>query len=385
MFSRTLDPPRGAFFLFGPRGTGKSTWIRSHFGDALLVNLLQPENAIRFERDPALLRAQVLARAKSDWIVVDEVQRAPQLLDEVHYLMEEKGYRRFALTGSSARKLRRGSANLLAGRAALRTLFPLTAAELDFSVPTAQRLRCGSMPLSIVAEDDRGREDYLRAFVTTYLAEEIRAEGLVRNLGSFSRFLDVAALAAGQTTNVSALSRDAGVSRETARGYFEILTDTLIGDWLPAYRPRAKVKEVAQPKFYWFDSGVLHAAAGGFDQPLPADWDGVLLEHLILHELKAYMHYHNVRGSLGYWATPSGGEVDFVWWQGSVMAAIEVKSSRRFRREYRAGIRSLEAGFKGKLRSWIVYRGDEELEVEGTRVLPVEAFLERLHGGKIFG
>ncbi len=385
MFSRTLEPPRGAFFLFGPRGTGKSTWIRSHFGNALLVNLLQPENAVRFERDPALLRAQVLARAKSDWVVVDEVQRAPRLLDEVHYLMEEQGYRRFALTGSSARKLRRGAANLLAGRAVLRTLFPLTAAELDFSLPTAQRLRYGSMPLSIVAEDDSSREDYLRAFVTTYLAEEIRAEGLVRNLGSFSRFLDVAALAAGQTTNVSALSRDAGVSRETARGYFEILTDTLIGDWLPAYRPRAKVKEVAQPKFYWFDPGVLHAAAGGFDQPLPADWDGVLLEHLILHELKAYMHYHNVKGSLGYWATPSGGEVDFVWWQGPLMTAIEVKSSRRFRREYRAGIRSLEDGFKGKLRSWIVYRGDEALEVDGTRVLPVEAFLEHLHAGKIFG
>jgi uncharacterized protein len=385
MFSRTLEPPRGAFFLFGPRGTGKSTWIRSHFGDALLVNLLQPENAVRFERDPALLRAQVLARAKSDWVVVDEVQRAPRLLDEVHYLMEEKGYRRFALTGSSARKLRRGAANLLAGRAVLRTLFPLTAAELDFSVPTAQRLRYGSMPLSIVAEDDSGREDYLRAFVTTYLAEEIRAEGLVRSLGSFSRFLDVAALAAGQTTNVSALSRDAGVSRETARGYFEILTDTLIGDWLPAYRPRAKVKEVAQPRFYWFDSGVLHAAAGGFDQPLSADWDGVLLEHLILHELKAYMHYHDVKGSLGYWATPSGGEVDFVWWQGSLMTAIEVKSSRRFRREYRAGIRSLEDGFKGKLRSWIVYRGDEALEVDGTRVLPIEAFLEHLHAGKILG
>jgi len=385
MFSRTLDPPRGAFFLFGPRGTGKSTWIRSHFGSALLINLLQPENAVRFERDPALLRAQVLARAKSDWIVVDEVQRAPRLLDEVHYLMEEKGYRKFALTGSSARKLRRGAANLLAGRAILRTLFPLTAAELDFSVPTAQRLRYGSMPLSIVAADDGAREDYLRAFVTTYLAEEIRAEGLVRNLASFGRFLDVAALAAGQTTNVSALSRDAGVSRETARGYFEILIDTLIGDWLPAYRPRAKVKEVAQPKFYWFDAGVLHAAAGGFDQPLPADWDGVLLEHLILHELRAYMHYHNTKGSLGYWATPSGGEVDFVWWQGSMMTAIEVKSSRRFRREYRAGIRSLEAGFKGKVRSWIVYRGDEELEVDGTRVLPVEAFLEHLHSGKLLG
>ncbi|MEW6319483.1 MAG: AAA family ATPase [Acidobacteriota bacterium] len=385
MFTRTLAPPRGAFFLFGPRGTGKSTWIRSRLEGALVVNLLQPETAVRFERDPALFRAQVLAQPRSRWIVVDEVQRVPRLLDEVHLLMEEHGYRRFALTGSSARKLRRGSANLLAGRAVLRTLFPLTAAELDFTVPAAQRLRFGSMPLSVMAADDNAREDYLRAFVTTYLAEEIRAEGLVRNLGAFSRFLDVAALAAGQTTNVSAVARDAGVSRETARGFFDILVDTLVGDWLPAYRPRAKVKEVAQPKFYWFDPGVLYAAAGGFEQPLPADFEGVLLEHLVLHELKAFMHYHSVKGSLGYWATPSGGEVDFIWWHGAAMTAIEVKAGRRYRREYRNGIRSLETGFRGKLRSWIVYRGAEELNVDGTRVLPVDTFLERLHGGEILG
>jgi predicted AAA+ superfamily ATPase len=241
------------------------------------------------------------------------------------------------------------------------------------------------MPLSVLAADDRAREDYLRTFVTTYLAEEVRAEGLVRDLGGFSRFLDVAALAAGQTTNVSALSRDAGVSRETARGYFEILTDTLIGEWLPAWRPRAKVKEVAQPKFYWFDPGVLHAAAGGFDQPLPSDWDGVLLEHLILQELRSYVHYADVRGSLGYWATPSGGEVDFVWWHGSSMVAIEVKSSSRHRGEHRAGIRSLEAGFRGSVASWIVYRGDESLRVDGTRVEPVASFLRQLHRGEVLG
>jgi predicted AAA+ superfamily ATPase len=385
MFARTLAPPGGAFFLFGPRGTGKSTWIRTRFADALMVNLLQPETALRLEREPALLRAQVLARPKSGWIVLDEVQRVPRLLDEVHLLMEEHGYRRFALTGSSARKLKRGAANLLAGRATLRRLFALTAAEMNFAVPAAQRLRFGSMPLAVTAASDRAREDYLRAFVTTYLAEEIRAEGLVRDLGGFSRFLDVAALAAGQTANVSALSRDAGVSRETARGYFDILTDTLIGDWLPAYRPRAKVKEVALPKFYWFDPGVLHAAAGGFDQPLPADFDGVLLEHLVLHELQAYLHYHDVKGSLGYWATPSGGEVDFVFWRGTSMVAIEVKAARRFRSEYRSGIRSLESGFRGRLQSWIVYRGDEELNVDGTRVLPVDVFFQRLHAGEILG
>jgi predicted AAA+ superfamily ATPase len=384
MFTRSLHPPRTAFFLFGPRGTGKSTWIRSQFGGALTINLLPPDDTIRYERDPAQFRAEVLARPRSDWIVLDEVQRVPKLLDEVHYLMEERGYRKFALTGSSARKLRRGSANLLAGRAVLRKLFPLTARETDFSVPVAQRLRYGSMPLSVVADNDAMREDFLRAYVTTYLAEEVRAEGLVRSLGGFSRFLEVAALAAGQTTNVSALARDAAVSRETTRGYFEILVDTLLGDWLPAYRPRAKVKEVALPKFYWFDAGVLHAAAGGFDQPLPADWDGVLLEHLVLHEIRSYAHYSGLKGSLGYWATPSGSEVDFVWWHGSDLVAIEVKPSRRYRPEFKAGIKALQAGLP-KARSYVVYRGETELEVEGTRVLPLELFLRRLHAGEILG
>ncbi len=384
MFTRSLTAPETSFFLFGPRGTGKSTWIRSRFEDALVVNLLPPETMVRYERDPTLFRAEVLARPRETWIVIDEVQRVPKLLDEVHFLMEEKGYRKFVLSGSSSRKLKRGGANLLAGRAILRKLFPLTSAEMDFSLPAAQLLRYGSMPLSVTAADDRAREEFLRAYVTTYLSEEVRAEGHVRDLGSFSRFLEVASLAAARTTNVSALARDAGVSRETVRGYFEILVDTLIGDWLPACRPRARVKERALPKFYWFDAGVLHAAAGGFDQPLSADWDGVLLEHLVLHEIRSHMHYHNVKGSLGYWATPSGSEVDFVWWYGKKMVAIEAKSGRRYRREFRAGIQALITG-GAQVKSYIVYRGDAELDVEGTRVLPLDVFLRRLHAGEILG
>lgn len=383
MFPRTLQPPRSSFFLFGPRGTGKSTWIRSHFEDAYVVNLLPADSMLRYERDPSHFRAEVLARPTTQWIVIDEVQRVPKLLDEVHFLMEEKGYKRFALTGSSARKLKRGAANLLAGRAILRKLFPLTSREMDFSIPARQLLRYGSMPMSVTAANDEAREEFLRAFVTTYLSEEIKAESLVRDLGNFSRFLSVASLAAGQTTNVSGIARDASVSRETARGYFEILVDTLIGQWLPAYRPRAKVKEVALPKFYWFDPGVLHAAAGGFDQPLPADWEGVLFEHLVLHEVQSYLHYAGARGSLGYWATPSGNEVDFVWWYGTDLVAIEVKHGRRYRREYKKGIDSFLAGRTA--RSYIIYGGTQELEVEGTRVLPLEAFLRRLHAGEIVG
>lgn len=208
--------------------------------------------------------------------------------------MEEADHRRFALSGSSARKLKRGAANLLAGRAVVRHLFPLTSAETGFTVPMAQLLRFGALPLSVNAANDEAREDFLRAYLTTYLSEEIRAEGLVRNLGGFSRFLEVAALAASRTTNVSGIARDAGVSRETARGYFEVLVDTLIAEWLPAYRPRAKVKERALPKLYSrVDAGEeLHrlsrsarartgwdagAAAGGVPAPAPRRGDRRLM------------------------------------------------------------------------------------------------------------
>jgi uncharacterized protein len=381
MFPRNLPTPRSSFFLFGARGTGKSTWIRSRFDDAFVVNLLASEVMLRYERDPSLFRSEVLAHPRNRWIVVDEVQRAPRLLNEVHFLMEEEGYTKFALTGSSARKLKRGGANLLAGRAIVKSLFPLTSAEMNFSVPTDRLLRFGAMPLSVNAPDDEAREEFLRAYVTTYLAEEIKAEGLVRDLGSFSRFLEVASLAAGQRTNVSGIARDAGVARDTVRGYFDVLVDTLIGNWLPAYRPRAKVKEVALPKFYWFDPGVLAAAAGGFDQPRPADWDGVLLEHLVHHELRSHIHYAGLKGSLGYWATPSGSEVDFVWWRGREIVAIEVKNARDFRRDFKKGIDAFRDG--GSATRILVYRGTRELEVDGTRVLPFETFVRRLHAGEI--
>ena len=142
------------------------------------------------------------------------------------------------------------------------------------------------------------------------------------------------------------------------------MIDTLIGHWLPAYKPRAKIKEVALPKFYWFDPGVLHAAAGGFDQPLPADWDGVLLEHLVLHELRSRVHYAGVKGSLGYWATPSGSEVDFVWWSGRDVVLIEVKHGREYRREYKKGIDAFLAG--AKARSYVVYRGERDYRRAGS-------------------
>lgn len=381
MFPRSLKQPRGSFFLFGPRGTGKSTWIRATFENALTINLLAGEVMLRYERDPSRLRGEVQAQPKNRWIVLDEIQRAPRLLDEVHYLMEEAGHRHFVLTGSSARKLRRGAANLLAGRAVVKNLFPLTSAEMSHSVAIEQLVRFGAMPLSVNAPDDEAREEFLRAYVSTYLTEEVKAEALVRDLGGFSRFLELTALAAGQRTNISRIARDAGLSRETVRGYFDVLVDTLIGTWLPAWRPRAKVKEIALPKFYWFDPGVLHAAAGGFDQPLPADWNGVLLEHFVFHELRSHLHYSGLRGTLGYWSTPGGSEVDFVWWYGRSIVGIEVKNGREFRREWTKGLDSFASA--GPMRRIVVYRGTRELRIDGIEVLPVETFLRRLHAGEM--
>jgi predicted AAA+ superfamily ATPase len=384
MFPRSLTPPRTAFFLFGPRGTGKSTWLRQRFPDAHVVDLLPPDRALEYGKDPALLRREVERLPRGRWVVLDEVQRAPLLLDQVHFLMESQGHKRFVLTGSSARKLRRGASNLLAGRAVLRRMHPLTAAETGHAVTAAQAMRFGLMPLSVTASSDAEREEYLQSYVTTYLAEEIKAEGLVRDAGTFARFLDVASLAAGQRVNMARLASDAQVSRETVRSYFSIFEDTLLGTWLPAYRPRAKVKEVAARKFYWFDSGVLHAAAGGFRQPLPADWNGVLLEHWIHHEIRAFLDYSRSRGEFGYWRTPGGSEVDFVWWYGDRIVSVEVKASHRFKPGFLAGTAALASG-KTLRSSWLVYLGDRELTDGGVRILPVATFLRRLHRGDVLG
>ncbi len=266
---------------------------------------------------------------------------SPRLLDDVHALMENHRYRNFVLTGSSARKLQRGASNLLAGRALLRKLAPLTSKETDFELTPEQCMTYGQLPYCVTLPNDEARAEYLESYVQTYLTEEIRGEGIVRNFAPFARYPDVAALAAGTPANISALARDAGVARDTVRGYLDIFEDTLLGSWLPAYRPRAKVKEVARPKFYFFDTGVLHAAAGGFRQPTPSDWRGVLMEHWIHHELASFLEYSRSKGTLGYWRTASKSEVDFVWWYGEKVVGIEVKAAKTIRSRQLQGIRSL--------------------------------------------
>lgn len=387
MYPRNLRPPGRTFFLFGPRGTGKTTWLRNEIPEAHWVDLLLERDLVRFLRQPGRFSSEVEALPAGRWIVVDEVQRLPVLIDEVQDLIaRHPGRYRFALSGSSARKLRRAGANLLPGRAVNRRFFPLTADELGEDFDADAVLRFGCLP-AVHAEKGGSatRIDLLDAYVENYITQEIRQEAIVKNLQSFSRFLEVASLANGQVTNVAALARDAGVARPTVQGYFEVLVDTLIGTWLPAWRPRAKVKEVSHPKFYFFDPGVVRALTGRLHEPLSDLECGPLLETYVLHELRAWINRSGCGGELTYWRTPSGSEVDFVWSRAKAAAmGIEVKAARRWRRG--DGVALSELCAERKLRRGIaVYRGFEELRDGVIEVLPLARFLERLHAGEILG
>jgi predicted AAA+ superfamily ATPase len=386
VFPRELALPGRSFFLFGPRGTGKTTWLRTVLPGAHWIDLLLDRELVRLTRDPGRFGEEVEALPPGRWIVVDEVQRLPALLDQVqHLLVREPGRWRFALTGSSARRLKREQANLLAGRVINRRFFPLTAAELGDAFDVDAVLRFGTLP-AVQAETggEAARTDVLEAYAENYLTQEIRHEALVKRLDAFSRFLEVAALANAQVTNVSAIARDAAVARPTVQGYFDILVDTLIGLWLPAWRPRAKIKEVAHPKFYFFDSGAVRALAGRAREPLGREERGGLLETYVLHELRAWMNRSGCGGQLGYWRTPSGAEVDFVWSRGTTRVGIEVKAASRWRRGDASALAQLLAP-KMVRRAYGVYLGREVLRQDGVLVLPLGDFLRRLSAGEAIG
>jgi predicted AAA+ superfamily ATPase len=381
MIARQYRLPDHSFFLFGPRGTGKTTWLKHVLPDALWFDLLRTQAVLALSRQPESFRQQVEALPRGRWVVIDEVQRMPTLLNEVHALIADRGSAyRFALSGSSARKLKRLDVNLLAGRAINRQFFPLTASELGYDLAVDRVLRFGLLP-QIHTEIDHAI-DVLDAYVANYVREEIQQEALVRNFASFARFLEVAALVNAQVVNVAGIARDAAVARPTVQGYFATLEDTLMGCWLPAWRKRAKVKEVASPKFYLFDPGVARALAGRLREPLDGLERGFLLETWVLHELRAAMASRNLGGSLYYWRTPAGTEVDFIWTRGARAVGIEVKAATTWRREYGSALKGLID--QGVLSAGCgVYTGSAELKDGPLRIWPVMRFLKALTAGNI--
>jgi predicted AAA+ superfamily ATPase len=308
-------------------------------------------------------------------VVIDEVQKVPALLDEVHSLMETRGLR-FVLSGSSARKLRRGASNLLAGRATVEHLYPLTSAETGWDVMGQAALERGSLPLALTSADPVA---FLSAYAQTYLQEEIRAEAFTRNIGDFSRFLEIAARQNGQVTNVAGLARDAAVSRQTVQNYFGILEDTLLGFWLRPWKLKAATRQIAHPKFYLFDSGVARALSGRLPYPPSPEEKGPLMETWILSEMRAYLDYRRLRYPLHYWRTHDGSEVDLLLETHEGFLAVEIKSATRWDARFNRPLKSLATFLCGKpLRCYGVYLGENAARWGDIQILPAREFLERL-------
>lgn len=374
---RFLRLPERSFFLFGPRGTGKTTWLQANLADALWVNLLRPEDYRTMGAHPERLRELVLAApADQRDVVIDEVQRVPELLNVVHDLFERGPPRRYILTGSSARKLRRGGVDLLAGRAVLRSMHPFMGAEWPhFELESA--LEYGLVPL-VVSASDPG--DVLRAYVGQYLEQEVKAEGMVRNLGQFARFLEAVSFSHGAVLNVAGVARETQAKRKTVAGFLEVLEDLLLAFRLDVFTRRAKRRTAAHPKLYLFDAGVFRSLrpAGPLDGP--GEIDGAALEGLVAQHLRAWLAYSNADLELSTWRTRSGVEVDFVVYGPDGFWAVEVKNTDRVRPGDLRGLQTFRQDYP-EATPILLYRGEQRLLRQGVLCVPVEGFLAALRPG----
>jgi predicted AAA+ superfamily ATPase len=369
-----------ASLLWGSRQTGKSTLLREAYPDGRWVDLLKAEEFRRYLARPELLREEIEAKSPEPerQIVIDEIQKVPALLDEVHWLIENRGLH-FALCGSSARKVKRGAANLLGGRAMRYELHGLTAAELGREFDLDRMLNHGYLPRIYQASRPKKMLD---AYVADYLKEEVAAEGLVRNLPSFSDFLDIAALSDCEIVNFSNIARECGVSSHTTKSHFEILEDTLLGRWLPAYRKRPKRRVIRAPKFYFVDVGVVNRLARRGELLAGSELYGKAFENWVFHELSAFVSYCDYDGDLSYWRLASGIEVDFVL--GDMKVAIEAKSSERITQDHLKGLRALEDDHPKVGRRIVVCRERRARKTpDGIEILPVAVLITRLWDGDL--
>ena len=366
--------------MLGVRGIGKSTWVRGALPDALRIDLLDEDLFTDLLADPTLFRQLLSTQQAGDWVVVDEVQRIPALLNEVHRLAEERGIK-FALLGSSARKLKTAGTNLLAGRALNKTMHPLTPAEMGNDFNLDEALRYGTIPLVWSAPD---RRETLNSYTQLYLREEIRAEALVRNLSSFVRFLPVAALMHAQTLNAAGIARDAGIARATVNGFLEILEDTLLTTRLPALETKMRVRERRRPKLYWVDPGVVRAVKRQLG-PVTVEERGALLEGWVYGLFRAHNEHQHLFDDIGYWApAESRTKVDFVLTRDGEHIAVEVKSANRYNAAMLKGLRSLE-GLPDLCRRILIYGGDRAFRTDdGIEVWPLNDLHHALQTDRIW-
>lgn len=371
---RFLQLPQGGFFLFGPRGTGKSTWLAQQFPQALRLDLLAPEVLRAYQARPERLRERIAAAPSADTVVIDEIQKAPQLLDVVHALLEERSGLRFVLTGSSARKLRHGAANLLGGRLVAASMPPFMAAELGDAFDFSRALQIGLVPLIWQAADPQAS---LAGYASLYLQEEVQAEALVRQIGDFSRFLEVISFSQASQLNLSALGREAEIPRKRTESYLSILEDLLLSFQLPVFQRRAQRQLVQHQKFFYFDVGVFRALRPRGPLDSPHEIEGLALETLVAQHLRAYCQLRRQGDTLCFWRTRSGLEVDFVLYGPDLFWAIAVKRSARIDRRDLAGLKAFGADYPEAQR-WLLSLAPESLVIDGIRCEPLEPWLRQL-------
>ncbi len=373
MYSRMIRPPTGkSFFLLGPRGTGKSTWVRATYPASVYIDLLDSRQYASLLAAPHRLE-ELVPPASDRPVIIDEVQRVPELLNTVHRLIENRGST-FVLTGSSARKLRGKGVNLLAGRAVTRSMHPLTAVELgpDFSLDRS--LTHGHLP-SVYTETDQ--VDYLAAYVHTYLREEVQQEGLVRNLQGFARFLEAASLSQASVLNVSEVARECEVHRKMVEAYFEVLEDLLLARRLPVFTRKARRRMTAHPKLFLFDAGVFRALRPKGPLDRPEEIDGAALETLVFQELRAVNDSLQLGYGLHYWRTARQQEVDFVLYGKRGLIAVEVKRAANLRQRDLRGLVAFLEDYP-MARAYVFYGGRERRYLKNIELIPLEQALPAL-------
>ena len=380
IYDRLILPPAQSFFLFGMRGVGKSTWVRANFPNATTLDLLDERLFQDLLADPSLFAQSIEPLGAGDWVVVDEVQRLPALLNEVHRAIETKRLR-FALLGSSARKLKAAGTNLLAGRALPKTMFPLSAAELRDDFDLERALRFGTVPL-IWTNDTPAAA--LEAYAQLYLREEIRAEALVRNLPGFARFLPIAALFNAQVINIAGIARAAGVARTTVEGYLDILEDTLLTFRLPAFEARLRVRERKLPKLYWVDAGVVRAVKRQLGA-VTTEERGSLFESWLVTLLRTHAQVGELYDGIFYWSPhQSAVEVDILLQRGGELMAIEAKATDRYRTDLLKSLRAV-AALPKLVRRVLVYTGRRAFRsADGIEVWPADRFAEAVAAGNLW-
>jgi predicted AAA+ superfamily ATPase len=374
IIKRFFKSPKSSYFLFGPRGTGKTTWLKQNCRNELTIDLLEPGTYRRYKARPERLRELVDGNPDKNTYIIDEIQKVPEILDIVHALIEEKPAHQFILTGSSARKIKQKGVDLLGGRAIVRSLHPFMASELKDKFNLERALKTGLIPLILASKNPK---ETLDAYISLYLQEEVQMEGIVRKIGNFARFLEAISFSHGSVLNISNVARECEVKRRTVQSYIEVLCDLLVAYQIPVFSKKAKRAVIHHPKFFLFDTGVFRTLRprGPLDQP--GEIEGPALEGLMAQHIRAWIDYSQSSCKLYYWRTTAGTEIDFVIYGEEGFWAMEVKNTSDIRRSDLRPLKTFRQDYPGCI-PLFVYRGNEKLLVDNILCIPCETLLKSM-------